>query len=376
MIPRIGFHERVLNGLARNPVVALLGPRQCGKTTLARQFLSKESPQYFDLEDPVAAQAFQNPMTSMSPLRGLIVIDEAQRCPQIFPVLRVLADREGQPAQFLILGSASPELSRQASESLAGRIETIEMSGFNLTEVGEKQIHPLWIRGGFPRSFLSESEADSVGWRKQFVRTFLERDLAQLGFRMSPQLLGRFWTMISHYHGQIWNGSEIAASMGFSHQSSRNYLDALDQTFMVRRLLPWYVNVGKRLVKSPKIYFRDSGLFHTLQGIESESALITHPKVGASWEGFALEQILSQMPDEPAYFYSIHGGAELDLYFPNCGLGVEVKRQDAPRHTRSMDIAMRDLNLQELIVVYPGSRAYSIADRIRAVPLAEVPQTF
>lgn len=207
-------------------MVALIGPRQCGKTTLARQFLIKESPLYFDLEDPVVATAFENPMSSLAPLRGLVVIDEAQRCPAIFPVLRVLADREESPARFLILGSASPELSRQSGESLAGRVEIIEMSGFHLGEVEWEDAHALWFRGGFPRSFLASSDADSMEWRKQFIRTFLERDLAQMGFRMSPQVLGRFWTMISHYHGQIWNGSEIAASMGISHQSARNYLDA------------------------------------------------------------------------------------------------------------------------------------------------------
>jgi predicted AAA+ superfamily ATPase len=350
-------------------VVALIGPRQCGKTTLARQFLIKESPLYFDLEDPVVAAAFENPMSCLAPLRGLVVIDEAQRCPAIFPVLRVLADREERPARFLILGSASPELSRQSAESLAGRVEIIEMSGFHLGEVEWEDAHALWFRGGFPRSFLAGSDADSIEWRKQFIRTFLERDLAQLGFRMSPQVMGRFWTMISHYHGQIWNGSEIAASMGISHQSARNYLDALEQTFMVRRLLPWFVNMGKRLVKSPKVYFRDSGIFHALQGIDSEQSLIAHPKLGASWEGFALEQILVNTPGEEAFFYAIHGGSNLDLYFPNRSLGVEIKRRDAPRKSRSMEIAMHDLGLNELIVVYPGARNYELGENIKAMSL-------
>ena len=372
MISRLSYIKHVQTALRRGPVVALIGPRQCGKTTLARQFLIKESPLYFDLEDPVVSAAFSNPMSSLAPLRGLVVIDEAQRCPEIFPVLRVLADREENPTRFLILGSASPGLSRQAAESLAGRVEIIEMSGFHVGELEGEHAHTLWLRGGFPRSFLAESDADSVEWRKQFVRTFLERDLAQLGFRMSPQVLGRFWTMISHYHGQIWNGSEIAASMGISHQSARNYLDALEQTFMVRRVLPWFVNVGKRLVKSPKIFFRDSGIFHTLQGIDSEQSLIAHPKLGASWEGFALEQILANAQGEEAFFYAIHGGSELDLYFPNRGLGIEIKRQDAPRKSRSMEIAMRDLQLKELIVVYPGSRSYELDDKIRAMSLEGV----
>lgn len=317
----------------------------------------------------MVAAAFENPMSSLAPLRGLVVIDEAQRCPQIFPVLRVLVDRKENPARFLILGSASPELARQAAESLAGRVEIIEMGGFHLGELAQEESHALWLRGGFPRSFLAVSEEDSWEWRKQFVRTFLERDLGQLGFRMSPQVMGRFWTMTSHYHGQIWNSSEIAASMGISHQSARNYLDALEQTFMVRRLLPWFVNVGKRLVKSPKIFFRDSGIFHALQGIGSEQALIAHPKLGASWEGFALEQILANLQGEEAYFYAIHGGSDLDLYFPNRRLGFEIKRQDAPRKTRSMEIAIEDLDLQELIVVYPGARSFEMGQKIRALSL-------
>ena len=372
MISRNDYYERVRAGLARSPIVTLIGPRQCGKTTLARQFLGSESLQYFDLEDPVVASAFESPMTTLSSLSGLVVIDEAQRCPGIFPSLRVLADRDQNTARFLILGSASPDLTRQASESLAGRVEIIEMSGFHLGEVGSDAHQQLWLRGGFPRSFLAENQGDSVEWRKQFVRTFLERDLSQMGFRMSPQVMGRFWTMVSHYHGQIWNASEIAASMGVSHQTSRNYLDALEQTFMVRRLLPWYVNVGKRLVKSPKIYFRDSGLFHTLQGIDSEVALLSHPKVGASWEGFAVEQILSTILTDDAYFYSVHGGSELDIYLPNRRIGFEIKRQDAPRLTRSMQIVIEDLKLEELLIVYPGKRIYPISDRVRAVPLSEV----
>jgi len=372
MISRQSYIELLQIAVRRNPVVALIGPRQSGKTTLARQFLASDSPLYFDLEDPVVASAFENPMSSLAALRGLVVIDEAQRCPQIFPVLRVLADRAGIPARFLILGSASPKLSRQASESLAGRVEIIEMGGFHLEEVEAEKSHGLWLRGGFPRSFLAESELDSMEWRKQFVRTFLERDLAQLGFRMSPQVMGRFWTMLSHHHGQIWNSSEIGSSMGISHQSARVYLDALEQTFMVRRLLPWFVNVGKRLVKSPKVFFRDSGIFHALQGIGSEQALIAHPKLGASWEGFALEQILAKLRGEEAYFYAIHGGSDLDLYLPNRRLGMEVKRRDAPRKTRSMEIAIQDLGLEELIVVYPGSRSYELAPRIRVMPLVEI----
>ena len=374
MIPRQRYLEALETALSRNPVVALIGPRQCGKTTLARQFLDGErKTHYFDLEDPAVAQAFEDPMTTLGPLQGLIVIDEAQRQPGIFPVLRVLADRAEEKAQFLILGSASPDLTRQASESLAGRVEIIEISGFELGEVGSAGQHRLWMRGGFPRSFLARDEAASFEWRRQFIRTFVERDIAQLGFRIASTAISRFWTMLSHYHGQIWNGSEIAASLGVDPQTARNYLDALEQTFMVRRLAPWYVNVGKRLVKSPKIYLRDSGLLHALQGIRDMDALVAHPKLGASWEGFALEVLLRRYAGEEAYFYAIHSGSELDLYFPSLSIGFEIKRQDAPKRTRSMDIALRDLKLKQLYVVYPGERRYALGDRIEALPLTSMP---
>lgn len=371
MISRNQLLQRVETGLRRNPIVALIGPRQCGKTTLARAFLSPAAGSYFDLEDPFVSQAFADPMSTLANLRGLVVIDEAQRRPEIFPTLRVLADRANEPAQFLILGSASPDLSRQAYESLAGRVEVVEMGGFQLDEVAYDDRDDLWLRGGFPRAFLAASQEDSYEWRRQFIRMFLERDLAQLGFGIAPATLGRFWTMLAHYHGQLWNGSEIAASMGISPQSSRNYLDALEQTFMVRRLLPWHVNVGKRLVKSPKIYFRDSGIFHALQGIADLSGLIAHPKLGASWEGYAIEQLLQRLRGEDAYFYAVHSGSELDLYLPLRNLGIEIKRMDAPKRTRSMDIAIEDLKLKQLLVVYPGSRGYELSDRIRVVPLAE-----
>ncbi|MEI7591307.1 MAG: ATP-binding protein, partial [Deltaproteobacteria bacterium] len=280
---------------------------------MAREFLPADHGNYFDLEDPVVAGLMENPMTALGALRGLVVVDEAQRAPGLFPVLRVLADRPGTPAVFLILGSASPELSRQSAESLAGRVEIIEMQGFGLGEVGVERTEVLWPRGGFPRSFLAEDDADSVAWRKNFILTFLERDLAALGFGMSPAVMGRFWTMLAHYHAQVWNGSEIAASMGIAPNTARAYLDALEQTFMIRRLFPWRANLGKRLVKTPKIYFRDSGVFHALCGIRAFADLHTHPKLGASWEGFALEEILrAHQPDE-AYFYAVHSSCELDL---------------------------------------------------------------
>ena len=370
MIQRQDLLERVRRALARNPIVAIVGPRQCGKTTLAQQFLPEAESTYFDLEDPAVADALADPMTTLTPLRGLIVIDEAQRRPELFPVLRVLADRKKHDAHFLILGSASPELSRQASESLAGRVEIIEMTGFAQTEIPAADQHKLWLRGGFPRSFLARNEADSYEWRRQFVRTFVERDIALLGFHIAPAAIGRFWTMLAHYHGQVFNGSEIASALSVGTQTAHNYLDALEQTFMVRRLPPWYVNVGKRLVKSPKIYLRDSGLFHSLQNIRDTGVLVAHPKVGASWEGFALEQILRQFPGEDAYFYAIHSGSELDLYLPALGLGFEIKRKDAPKRTRSMDITMQDLGLKKLYVIYPGTRSYPLDKNIQAVPLS------
>lgn len=368
-------HQRVIErALKHNPVVAVLGPRQCGKTTIARDFLPVTSANYFDMEDPAVWALMENPMTALASLRGLVVIDEAQRRPEIFPILRVLADRADTPARFLILGSASPELSRQSSESLAGRVEVVEMSGFGLAEVGAISERQLWLRGGFPRSFLAPDDEASDRWRRDFIRTFLERDLALLGFGLSPQLMQRFWTMISHYHGQIWNSSEIAGSLGVAANTARSYLDALSQTFMVRQLQPWHENIGKRQVKSPKLYFRDSGIFHRLQGISSWDAMQTHPKLGASWEGFALEETLKAAAPDEAYFWAVHSGAELDLLMFRNGrrTGVEFKRDDAPRMTRSISIAMRDLKLDELVVVYPGSRIYQLADGIKVLPLAEI----
>lgn len=373
-ISRLHFRFLIERALEHNPVVAVLGPRQCGKTTMARDFVPENSANYFDMEDPAVWATMENPMTTLAPLRGLVVIDEAQRRPEIFPILRVLADRSGAPARFLILGSASPELSRQSSESLAGRIEVIEMSGFALSEVGAVAERQLWLRGGFPRSFLATDDEASDRWRREFIRTFLERDLALLGFGLSPQLMQRFWTMISHYHGQIWNSTEVAASLGVAPNTARSYLDALSQTFMVRQLQPWHENIGKRQVKSPKLYFRDSGIFHRLQGISSWDAMQSHPKLGASWEGFALEETLKAAVPDEAYFWAVHSGSELDLLMIRDGrrTGVEFKRADAPKMTRSISIAMEDLKLDELVVVYPGSRIYPLSDRVKVIPLTEI----
>lgn len=369
MIARHLYIQAIEKALLRNPVVALLGPRQCGKTTLARLLMAAGSANYFDAEDPTVAAVLEQPMTALKPLRGLVVIDEAQRIPSLFPVLRVLADRVPAPARFLVLGSASPDLSRQAAESLAGRVEIVEMRGFDLGEVEE--VNRLWLRGGFPRSFLAESDEDSVQWRRDFVRTFLERDLAALGFGIAPAAMGRFWAMISHYHGQIWNGSEVAASLGIAPNTARSYLDALEQALMVRRLAPWHANLGKRLVKSPKLYLRDSGIFHQLQGIGSMEQLQTHPKLGASWEGFALEEVLHAFAPESASFYGVHSGVELDLLMHCAGrrIGVEFKREDSPRMTRSMHVAYHDLELDELWIVYPGERRYELQESVNACPL-------
>lgn len=374
MINREQYISRVQTALARNPVVALLGARQVGKTTLARELAGKTASHYFDLEDPVVAALMEEPMSAMSALRGLVVIDEVQRQPKIFPVLRVLADRASAPATFLILGSASPELSRQASESLARRVETIEMEGFSLEEAGGEHLEPLWLRGGFPRSYLAQTDEDSLRWRREFIRTFLERDLGMLGFGMAPSAMGRFWTMLSHYHAQLWNGSEAAIALGVAPNTARSYLDALEQTYMIRKLLPWHANVGKRLVKSPKIYFRDSGIFHALQGISSATDLLTHPKLGASWEGFALEQVLTALRPFDAFFYAVHSGVELDLFLPTAGrrLGVEFKRQDAPKITRSMRGAITDLQLDELWIVYPGTREVALEPGVVLKPLASL----
>lgn len=282
LITRARYLEELRSALRRVPVALLVGPRQCGKSTLARDLQPAGEVHFFDLEDPAAAAALAQPMTALRSLRGLVVLDEAQRQPDLFPVLRVLADRPEGAARFLVLGSASPELSRQSAESLAGRVEIVELRGFDLGEVGRDALDDLWVRGGFPRSFLAGNDADSYCWRQGFLSTFLERDLGVLGFGMAPAAMRRFWTMLSHYHGQIWNGAEIASAMGVSPHTTRKYLDALQQTYMVRVLQPWHENLGKRLVKSPKIYLRDSGLFHALQGIHDGSQLRMHPMIGAS----------------------------------------------------------------------------------------------
>lgn len=372
MITRPQELGQIRRALKRSRVVALIGPRQCGKTTLARQIVPPDSPNYFDLEDPTSLARLAEPMTSLSTLRGVVVIDEVQRRPDLFPVLRVLADRKPLRARFLILGSASPALLRQSSESLAGRAETIPLSGFSLAEAGAKQQNRHWLRGGFPRAFLARSNADSLAWRRQFIQTFVERDLPQLGINIPAQAMLRFWTMVAHYHGNIWSAAEPARSLGISEPTIRRYLDALTGLFMVRQLQPWHENLGKRQVKSPKIYVRDSGLLHQLLGIRTDKELLSHPKCGASWEGYAVEEALKHFQPDEAYFWATHQGAELDLLLFKDGrrLGVEIKRMDAPTLTPSMRIALENLRLNQLVILYPGSTRYTLAKRVEVLPLA------
>lgn len=374
MIERRDLLRRVHSALRRSRVVALIGPRQCGKTTLARQFLDTDSPNYFDLEEPSSLARLDEPMVALGGLKGLVVIDEVQRKPGLFPVLRVLSDRKPLPAKFLILGSATPDLLRQSSESLAGRMETVTMSGFSLDEIGVSLQQRHWLRGGFPLSFLARTEGDSIAWRKHFIQTFLERDIPQLGIGIPAIALMRFWTMLAHYHGQTWNAAEPARSLGVSEPTVRRYLDILSGVFMIRQLAPWYANLKKRQLKSPKIYFRDTGLLHQLLGIMTEKELLGHPKCGASWEGYVIEETIRATEPDEAYYWATHGGAEIDLVLMKKGrmLGIECKRMDAPRISPSMRIALEELKLEQIAVVYPGKKRYALGDGIAAVPLNAV----
>ena len=374
MVKRGELLKRLQLALKRSRVVALIGPRQCGKTTIARELVDPESPNYFDLEDPPSLSRLDQPMSALRELDGLVVIDEVQRRPDLFPILRVLADRRPLPARFLVLGSASPGFLRQASESLAGRIETISMAGFSLAELGAGAQSRHWLRGGFPSSYLARSESDSLAWRKSFIQAFLERDLPQWGIVAPAFSLLRFWTMLAHYHGQVWNAADPARSLGVSEPTARRFLDILSGVFMVRQLQPWHANLKKRQVKAPKIYFRDTGLLHQLLGIHSARDLLTHPKGGASWEGYVIEEAIRAVDPDEAFFWATHNGAEIDLLLRKNGrlFGVECKKADAPNLTPSMRIALADLKLERISVVFPGQRRYSLADRVSAVPLADL----
>jgi len=370
-IERATLAAQLVRALRGSPVVALVGPRQCGKTTLARALASARRSVYFDLEDPLDLERLVQPKLALAELDGLVVIDEIQRRPDLFQVLRVLADQPRPRRRFLILGSASPELLRQGSESLAGRIAFVDMAGFDLGEVGAAQQRRLWWRGGFPRSFLANGDAASNRWRRDFIRTFLERDLLQLGIRVPAPVMRRLWMMLAHYHGQVWNASEIARALGEAHNTVKRHLDALTGALVVRQLQPWYENLGKRQVKAPKVYVRDPGLLHTLLGIDSAAALSAHPKVGASWEGFVLEELIGLAGERDAFYWRTQAGAELDLLLVSRGrrIGVEVKYADAPAMTRSMHECIESLKLERLYVVYPGIESYALQPNVEVLPL-------
>lgn len=374
MIVRARMLDEIRRALGRAPVVVLSGPRQCGKTTLARELLSPDSINYFDLEDPTSIARLDEPMTALGSLEGLVVIDEIQRRPDLFPVLRVLVDRRPSVAHFLMLGSASGELERQSSESLAGRVERIEMSGFSLAEVGAPDQERLWVRGGFPRSFLAATDADSMSWRSQFIQTLLERDLPQWGVNVPATTLRRLWTIVAHYHAQTWNASDAARTLDLSQPTIRRYLDLLSDAQVVRQLQPYHANLKKRQVKSPKVYVRDSGVLHQLLGIAAQKSLLEHPKLGASWEGFVVEQVIAEEPHDDVWFWATHQGAEMDMVLQQDArlFGVEIKRSDAPKVTPSVRTAMNDLGLERVAVIYPGAKRYPLGENVEAVPLNDL----
>jgi uncharacterized protein len=378
MLQRYQLESAVKKALERSRAVVLLGPRQSGKSTLAQQFLDRQSPQYFDLEYPPHAAALDQAAQVLASLNGLVVIDEVQLRPGLFPTLRSLIDRSNAPGQYLLLGSATPTLLRQAGQSLLGRVETVEVGGFHVQELAEhahayqqEDVHRLWLRGGFPLAYLARSDEDSMVWRRNAIANHLQVDLPTFGVNVPAPAMHRFWSMLAHWHGQIWSAAPFAQSMGLSEPTIRRYLDTLTQTFMVRQLQPWHENLGKRQVKAPKIYFRDTGLLHTLLAINSLPELLTNPRAGASWEGFALEQVLRIAQPDEAYFWATHQGAELDLLMlrGQQRIGVEFKRADAPTLTKSMRIAMQDLKLDALYVVYPGLLRYALGEGVEAVPL-------
>jgi predicted AAA+ superfamily ATPase len=375
VVYRRAYFNKICQAFEVHSVVALLGPRQSGKTTLAKEYLKSLKGQkvlYFDLEDARDLQALQTPLIAFGKASCLVIIDEIQRLPDLFPTLRVLVDQNDINYQFLILGSASRDLIHQSSETLAGRIEYIEVHPFDIKEVdGNTKLH---LRGGFPKAFLASTQAQAFQWLESYVRTFLERDIPALGFSSIPaQTLRRFWTMLAHYHGNILNHSELARSLGVSDHTIRHYLDILCGTFMVRQLLPWFENTYKRQVKRPKVYIRDSGIFHQLLSIDSAESLLRHPKAGASWEGYAMEQVIRayQVPSESCYFWAVHEQGELDLFLLHKGkrLGFEFKFSDAPSLTSSMKQAVEVLKLDELTVIYPGPKTYKLSEKIQVRPL-------
>ena len=368
--------ESLKQALERSPIAALLGPRQCGKTTLAHQLAGAAS-HFFDLESSLDRQALALAAErTLAPLRGLVVLDELQTMPQLLPVLRVLADRRETPARFLLLGSASPDLIRGAAETLAGRVAFVQLGGFDVTETGAESAAKLWERGGFPRSFLADADAASYAWRQDFIETFLSRDAARFGISLPPEGLRRFWTMLAHLHGGSLNTAELGRAVSLDHNTASRYVDILCGAFLVRRLPPWFENTGKRLLKAPKVYIRDSGLLHALLGLRTPAEIRSHPRLGASWEGFALEQAIGLLgATRDAYFWGTHGGAELDLLITRGGakFGFEFKFTESPATTKSMRVAMADLGLKRLFVVYPGTRRFELDANLIALPLTELP---
>ena len=378
ILARPGAIRRIAQSFRVHPAVALLGPRQCGKTTLARLFAAGESDStVFDLERDADFRRLQNPEQTLSPLGGLVIVDEIQLRPQLFGALRPIIDRPAATARFLLLGSVSPTVVRGVSESLAGRVGLVDLAGFDLGEVGPGPgWRILWERGGFPRSYLQPDAAASYEWRENFTQTFLQRDIPALGGNVPAAALRRFWSMTAHFHGQVWNAAEFARALGQGEAAARRYLDLLVGAFVVRTLPPWFENLKKRQVRSPKVYVRDSGVLHALLGVPSLAVLTGHPKVGASFEGFAIEQICAALSPRDPYFWATHAGAELDLLLTRNGkrYGFEIKFTEAPRTTRSMRVALSDLGLERLFVVYPGDESYALDSRIQALPVGEIPR--
>lgn len=373
-INRPEFIKEIEASIRNNPVTAIMGPRQCGKTTLARAIAQSTESTIFDLEDPADFDLLsETPKIILQQQKGLVILDEIQRIPELFPLLRVLADEPDSPRKFLILGSASPELVQKSSESLAGRIGFINLTGFKLNEVGYENMEKLWQRGGFPKSYLAFDEQQSTLWRENFIQTFLERDISNYGFNIPPVTLRRFWLMLAHYHGQIWNGAEFARSMGVSEPTVKRYLDILTGTYMIRQLQPWFENIKKRQVKAPKVYIRDSGILHALLGIKNND-IYTHIKSGASWEGFIIEQLLYKLKTRNFYYWRTHSGVELDLMVLKDGikLGFEVKFSETPKITRSMMSALDDLKLDHLFLIYKGQREFLLNEKIQAVPASKI----
>ncbi|MEK7249342.1 MAG: ATP-binding protein [Bacteroidota bacterium] len=374
LIKRSETLARITWGLRNYPVTAILGPRQCGKTTFARLICNEMRGAYYDLENPKDRAKLKNSMLTLSEPHPVIVLDEIQQQPELTMVLRVLADRKPTRTRFLILGSASPALAMRASDSLAGRIHFVDIGGFTLSDVGRERQQQLWMRGGFPLSYLALDDASSSAWRENFIRTFLERDLPQLGVRIPATTLRRFWTMLAHYHGQVWNASDIAKSLAVSYPTAKKYLDILTGGFVVWQLQPWFENLGKRIVKAPKVYIRDSGILHALLNIDDWDTLHSHPRLGASWEGFAMQQLLDWLGDRDSYFWGTYAGAELDLFAIRNGKrwGFEIKYNEAPTMTKSMHIALADLKLDRLWVIYPGKSSYPMHEKVECVGLVDI----